>query len=115
MDSKKYFDKINKAIDNMTDEEFMTTLKNAGLDKCPICNHENIICANYGFHVKGEIGDYLAGEVRCKDCEEVLFKSDDQGSEKAYEYIDKNKDKFMTLIDLTCDDLNKKYNIPSGF
>lgn len=48
--------------------------------------------------------------IRCKDCEEVLFQSS-KGINEAYDYLENNKDSYKTLMDLTCDDLNNKYNI----
>lgn len=35
MDISKYFDEVNKKVDNISDEEFMQLLINSGLDKCP--------------------------------------------------------------------------------
>ena len=75
------------------------------------CEHKNIIVAHYAYHVKGEIGDRTSCKVRCKDCGKVLFESKDKGVEVSYNYIEENKDKFESLLDMTCDSLNKRFNI----
>lgn len=46
---------------------------------------------------------------------EHLFKSKNRGIDIAYEYIKNNKDKFDTLFDYTCDDLNNRFDIIDGF
>lgn len=36
MDMDKYFDKLNKALDNTTDEELEELLIKSGIEKCPM-------------------------------------------------------------------------------
>lgn len=49
--------------------------------------------------------------MRCINCGELLFKTKDKEKELAYGYIEKNKDKFDSLDDWTCDGLNNRFNI----
>jgi uncharacterized membrane protein len=35
MDSKKYFEELNKKLDEMPDEELLKILEESGLEKCP--------------------------------------------------------------------------------
>ena len=89
-----------------------------------MCSHKNIIVAHYGVHFEGEIGDRIACEIRCKDCNTIVYQYDKKEVKEVYsynkyvqgvyDYIDKNKDKFETLIDLTCDNLNDRYKIKDG-
>lgn len=79
-----------------------------------MCKHGNIIVTHYAFHVEGEPWDRIACEIKCADCDYILIKSDDLGVEVSYEYIKNNKDNINSLIDLTCDKLNSKYNIKDG-
>ena len=44
----------------------------------------------------------------------MLFETKDKGVKLAYDFIKENKNKFDTLIDLTCDELNGKFNIKDG-
>lgn len=37
MDTNEYFDKLNKALDNTTDEELEKLLIESGTDSCNIC------------------------------------------------------------------------------
>ena len=76
------------------------------------CEHFNIIVAHYACHIEGEIGDRIACEIRCKDCGKILFKSEGNGIELAYDFIEKNKIRIKTLFDMTCDSLNERFNIP---
>ena len=77
-----------------------------------MCKHKNIVVIHYA---NEETNGFMGCEVRCYDCDTYLFKSKDKGYKLAYEYIENNKDKFDTLFDYTCDDLNKKFNIKNGF
>ncbi|MGL5751989.1 MAG: hypothetical protein ACRCXT_15765 [Paraclostridium sp.] len=73
-----------------------------------MCEHKNIIVIHYA---NEETEMHIGCKVRCIDCEEVLFKTEGKKKELAYEYIEKNKDKFDTLDDFTCDGLNKRFGI----
>ena len=89
-----------------------------------MCSHKNIVVAHYGVHFDGEIGDRIVCKIRCRDCDSVIYQYDKKDAkevysyskyvQEAYDYIDRNKDKFETLIDLTCDNLNDKYKIKCG-
>lgn len=89
-----------------------------------MCNHKNIVVSHYLVHFEGEVGNRIACEVRCADCDAILYKYKKQDDnevysynkyvQEAYNYIDRNKDKFETLIDLTCNNLNDKYKIKDG-
>lgn len=75
------------------------------------CKHENVIA------VHNSIGNTLTKEcqVRCKDCKEVLYQSQNKGIEQAYDFIEKNKSSYKTLMDYTCDLLNERFDIADGF
>lgn len=77
-----------------------------------MCEHKNIVVTHY---VDEETNKRVGCRVRCDDCNEIIFKTKDKGVKLAYEFIDINKDKFETLIDLTCDELNSKFDIADGF
>ncbi len=73
-----------------------------------MCEHKNIIVLHY---VNEEAEMFIGCKVRCIDCDEILFKTKGKEKELAYDYIEKNKDKFDTLDDWTCDGLNDKFGI----
>lgn len=77
-----------------------------------MCNHKNIVVA----HGINEINQVYS-EVYCRDCKATLYKSDirDKHSDLACKYIEDNKEKFETLVDLTCDNINKRCRIMLGF
>lgn len=77
-----------------------------------MCEHKNIIVAHYA---NDETNMRIGCRIRCVDCDKYLFKSKDGGINLAYRYLEKNKNKFDTLIDYTCDNLNDRFNIKSGF
>lgn len=77
-----------------------------------MCEHKNIMVVHYA---NEETKMYVGCRVRCIDCDTYLFKSKDKGYKLAYEYIEKNKNKFNTLLDYTCDELNYRFNIKDGF
>lgn len=76
-----------------------------------MCEHKNIVVTHYA---NEETNNRIGCRVRCDDCDEMLFKTKDKGIKLAYDFIEKNKNKFDTLIDLTCDELNSKFNIKDG-
>lgn len=76
-----------------------------------MCEHKNIVVAHYSDE---ETNNRIGCRVRCDDCDEMLFKTKDKGVKLAYDFIEANKNKFDTLIDLTCDELNIKFNIKDG-
>lgn len=89
-----------------------------------MCTHKNIIVSHYSIHFEAETGNRIACEVRCADCDTILYRYKKQDNnevysykkyvQEAYNYIHKNKHKFETLIDLTCNNLNDKYQIEDG-
>lgn len=62
-------------------------------------------------YVSKETDMFIGCRVRCINCGELLFKTKDKEKELAYGYIEKNKDKFDSLDDWTCDGLNNRFNI----
>ncbi|MFQ6896473.1 MAG: hypothetical protein ACLRSH_06655 [Turicibacter sp.] len=76
-----------------------------------MCEHKNIVVAHYA---NEETNNRIGCRVRCIDCDEMLFETKDKGVKLAYDFIKENKNKFDTLIDLTCDELNGKFNIKDG-
>lgn len=81
------------------------------LEEIKICEHKNIVVAHYAIHVEGEIGDRVSCKVICRECDKVLFDSKNRDIELAYQYIENNKEKIDTLMDMTCDNLNERYSI----
>lgn len=89
-----------------------------------MCNHENIVVTHYTRHFEGEIGDRIACEIKCRDCNTIVYKYDkkdeqeiysyDKYVQEAYRYIERNRNKIKSLIDLTCNNLNEKYKIADG-
>lgn len=74
-----------------------------------LCSHENIVVAYYAVEFSNKV--YGRGiEILCDDCETLLFKSDH--IEQGFAYIKRNKKFFRTMIDLTPDRLNQKFQIP---
>lgn len=73
-----------------------------------VCKHKNILVAHYA---NEETKMSIGCRVRCIDCDKMLFKTKDKGKEIAYKYIEDNKDKFSTLDDFTCDELNNRFGI----
>lgn len=78
-----------------------------------MCNHENIVVAHNSLENDRPIKKNCV--IRCRDCDEVLYQSQNGEIEKAYDYIDGNKSHFKTLINLTSDYLNEKFQIADGF
>ena len=78
-----------------------------------MCKHNNIVVAHYGLHTPEEVGCRRGCDISCRDCYKLIYdgKTDIQS---VYDYIENNKSNFHTLIDLTCDNLNERYSIPSG-
>lgn len=73
-----------------------------------MCEHKNIIVTHYA---NEETKMHIGCRVRCIDCDEMLFKTKDKGIDLAYEYIERNKGRFDTLDDFTCDELNNRFGI----
>lgn len=77
-----------------------------------MCNHKNIVVAH-----GSDVNNKVHSEVYCKNCKQTLYTSDirDVHSELACKFIKDNKEKFETLVDLTCDNINKRCGIRLGF
>ena len=87
MDTKEYFNRVIKKIENMGDEEFLDLLKKSGIDDCPL--REQIFCSECRKDVEYQIKnlveekkvrglefEYTAERAYCNKCGSEIFISE---------------------------------------